>query len=455
MRAGGRALCRDGQKSLAAWTGMLDAGGSTRWPSPREALFEQVWSEPMTKVAARHGVSSNFLARVCERLNVPRPGRGYWQQLEVGKAEPKPTLPEARPGDELEWAREGEPRRFFQPAAPSVDERQPPSKRVFAAGTIHPIVAGTRDIFSQSTANDAGHLRPSKRKLPDIFVTKKQLERGLGFLDELFKALESRGHRVDFAPFARQFQRPDLEVRENRKGQHIFWQGWSPDRPTVTYVQSVAFGLTLFEPTEEVEVRYLDGKYVRVSDLPPRPPRRGYPTSSWTTTRDMATGRLALRATSPYWRAPWEQQWRESKPGSLPGKVSEIVRTLEGEAPGLAERVAEGEQQAERERLEAEERHRRWQAEERERRRLERIKQSREELLKAIDSFRYAQGFESFFADVERRAAELPSPEQIEILKKVGRARALLGGVNALERFAQWVPPSAHADKPAEGDEDE
>jgi hypothetical protein len=43
----------------------------------REVLFEQVWAEPMTKLAARHGVSSNFLARVCERLNVPHPRRGY------------------------------------------------------------------------------------------------------------------------------------------------------------------------------------------------------------------------------------------------------------------------------------------------------------------------------------------------------------------------------------------
>src|SRR5690242_530836 len=87
------------------------------------------------------------------------------------------------------------------------------------------------------------------------------------------------------------------------------------------------------------------------------------------------TGRLAVRATSPYGRAPWEQQWRESKAGSLPGKVSEMVRTLEQEAPGLAERVRE----AERERQRQEEEFRRWEAEERERRRLERIKRSREE----------------------------------------------------------------------------
>lgn len=95
----------------------------------------------------------------------------------------------------------------------------------------------------------------------------------------------------------------------------------------------------LFELTAQVEARYLDGKYVRLSDLPPR--RGGYPSSSWTTTHEFSMGRLALRASSPYWRAPWERQWSESKPGALPGKVSEIVRTLEQEAPGLAERVAE------------------------------------------------------------------------------------------------------------------
>jgi hypothetical protein len=169
----------------------------------------------------------------------------------------------------------------------------------------------------------------------------------------------------------------------------------------------------------------------------------------------MATGRLALRASSAYWRAPWERQWRESKPGELVEKLKEIVRTLEHEAPGLAERVAEGERQAERERQEAEERLRRWEAEERERRRQQRLKRSREELLAAIESFRYAQGFESFFADVERRAADLDAPARQQMLEKIRRARALLGGVNALERFAQWVPPEESGDEAAEDEEDE
>jgi hypothetical protein len=57
-------------------------------PVECETLHAQVWAEPMTKVAARYGVSSSFLARVCERLNVPRPARGYWARLAVGKATP-------------------------------------------------------------------------------------------------------------------------------------------------------------------------------------------------------------------------------------------------------------------------------------------------------------------------------------------------------------------------------
>ena len=65
----------------------------TSTPVTREALYELVWSEPMIKVAPRHGVSSSYLARICSLLNVPRPHPGYWNKLAVGKAPKKPDLP--------------------------------------------------------------------------------------------------------------------------------------------------------------------------------------------------------------------------------------------------------------------------------------------------------------------------------------------------------------------------
>ena len=69
----------------------------------REELYTQIWSEPATKLAQRYDVSSSYLARVCEGLNVPHPPRGYWARRAVGEKMPVPPLPPAGPGDPLSW----------------------------------------------------------------------------------------------------------------------------------------------------------------------------------------------------------------------------------------------------------------------------------------------------------------------------------------------------------------
>jgi hypothetical protein len=76
----------DGQaaRRRAGRTGGI--GESAGAPITRETLYEEVWTEPMTAVAARYGISGSFLARVCARLNVPRPPRGYWVRRASGKA---------------------------------------------------------------------------------------------------------------------------------------------------------------------------------------------------------------------------------------------------------------------------------------------------------------------------------------------------------------------------------
>ncbi len=42
----------------------------------REGLYELVWSEPISRISKRFGVSDVAVAKVCRKLNVPRPGRG-------------------------------------------------------------------------------------------------------------------------------------------------------------------------------------------------------------------------------------------------------------------------------------------------------------------------------------------------------------------------------------------
>ncbi len=43
----------------------------------RHILYEEVWTHPMRVVAARYGISDVMLKKICRRLDVPTPPRGY------------------------------------------------------------------------------------------------------------------------------------------------------------------------------------------------------------------------------------------------------------------------------------------------------------------------------------------------------------------------------------------
>ena len=75
-------------------------------PSPqthtlsREQLFNLVWERPLRAVAAEFSMSANGLAKICDRLLVPYPARGYWRQAAAEQRLAKPALPPAPEGDE-------------------------------------------------------------------------------------------------------------------------------------------------------------------------------------------------------------------------------------------------------------------------------------------------------------------------------------------------------------------
>jgi hypothetical protein len=60
----------------------------------REEIYEAIWAEPIQHVAKRYNLSDVGLAKVCRKLNIPRPGRGYWAKKAAGKTMPRrPPLP--------------------------------------------------------------------------------------------------------------------------------------------------------------------------------------------------------------------------------------------------------------------------------------------------------------------------------------------------------------------------
>jgi len=184
----------------------------------REALYELVWSEPMLKVAARFGVSSSYMARVCTLLYVPRPERGYWAKLAVGKAPKQSALPEARPGNPLEWSRDGTPPKRARPLLkPPEKKRRKRHKIRTPLPDRHPLTSDVKPLFEAGrlsySADD--YLKPAKKLLVDLAVTKTGLDNALSFANQLFLALETRGHRVLIAPNSEQFCRAEVDEREN------------------------------------------------------------------------------------------------------------------------------------------------------------------------------------------------------------------------------------------------
>ena len=285
------------------------------------------------------------------------------------------------------------------------------------------------------------YLKPAKKLLVDLTVTQTGLDKAIAFANELFLALEARDHRVVIAPNSERFHRADVDERENPGKGHHHNNLWSPMRCTVVYIGTVAIGLTVIEMSEAAEARYVNGEYVRLTDIVPKRRSRYAQDYGWTSTHDFPTGRLCLQAYSPYPRANWTQQWRETPSRDLSGRISAIVRELEKATVEIARLVEQGERQAEIERQRREAEYERWRREEEARQAAKALKDSKEGLLQVIDAWAEAKRLDAFFADAERRAHDLPDEQRERTIERLRRARALIGSTDALERFSAWRAP--------------
>lgn len=61
----------------------------------RNELYERVWLQPLSTVAAAVGLSPNALTKICDRLLVPYPSRGYWTRAVPSRDKVRPALPPA------------------------------------------------------------------------------------------------------------------------------------------------------------------------------------------------------------------------------------------------------------------------------------------------------------------------------------------------------------------------
>lgn len=58
----------------------------------REQLYKEIWSVPILQLAKQYGISDVGLAKICKRMKIPRPPRGYWAKHSFGQSTKIPRL---------------------------------------------------------------------------------------------------------------------------------------------------------------------------------------------------------------------------------------------------------------------------------------------------------------------------------------------------------------------------
>lgn len=87
----------------------------------REELYELVWATPVSTLAAEVGMSDRGIGKMCERLDVPTPPRGYWAKHAAGQKVPTaPPLPIVQQTEVVEPQRQ-------RPVKPRPRKRDRPS----------------------------------------------------------------------------------------------------------------------------------------------------------------------------------------------------------------------------------------------------------------------------------------------------------------------------------------
>ncbi|MGA8136845.1 MAG: hypothetical protein WCA48_22215 [Pseudomonas gingeri] len=172
----------------------------------RAQLLDEIWSESMVQVAPRYNLSDVGLKKLCARLQIATPPRGYWAKVKAGKrVHPRPKLREYV----------GHPGYLYRPtvqptpsvkAAEPVDSRlqqvltfeQQPENQILVPTRVthwHPLVVAARDALTQPLIDTRG-MPQTRGKVLNISVSKALQSRALNIADALLRALEARGYAV-------------------------------------------------------------------------------------------------------------------------------------------------------------------------------------------------------------------------------------------------------------------
>ncbi len=178
----------------------------TNKPVDRETLYNEVWTDPVILVAPRYGLSDVGLAKICRALSIPLPSRGYWAKVKAGRIMGRAPLPKLKQQGEINTGLVKLPpekaavREAARKTAAKIRKETPvlPPPEETSSSSPHPLVRATskrlrqRDGWPEDT-----QLRTAPKEVLNLSVTRDSIERALGIVDVLLKALIKQGFDVE------------------------------------------------------------------------------------------------------------------------------------------------------------------------------------------------------------------------------------------------------------------
>jgi hypothetical protein len=401
----------------------------------REELYEQVWSRPMTKVAAEYGVTSTALKKTCDRHQIPTPERGYWAKLAHGKPVrrgPLPALAESRldririSGDKAQRIAE-HVRKARTEARGRLELRVVPelaaSTRTDTRLEEARILGATRRDISKARLDEQGFATAQGRGIVSLKISPRSIDRALQVLTRLFCLAEIEGYRPKISAAGLDLATDDV---------------------------SIAFGLQ--EQSQKILRQPTAAELKGRDDLHRGPSRLAWPKYDYS-----PSGRLAIiiHANS---HSGLRRTYSDGKTQSIEAMLPEIVAALAEHAALLRERRRAAEERA-REHREAEIHRQREEAfNAREKRRMEFVDAIHEQLLQRSKLSLVLDHLESFTADkaqpagsisawVRRRIQQidaLTSPQLLDIsarFAKVDFAEATAENTGGPADHFGYLPP--------------
>ena len=173
----------------------------------REQLYEQVWTEPMATLAKKYGLSDVGLAKICRKMRIPLPWRGYWQKKGAGKAlrpTPLPKLPASasKTMHKVVFRRTEKSLNGVEASGPVQEQEQYESReenRIVVAEVLvdpHPLVVETVKTFRRAKPDERGYLRSMAQSHLSVHVTLDSADRAMCIFDALLKGLDTRGYTI-------------------------------------------------------------------------------------------------------------------------------------------------------------------------------------------------------------------------------------------------------------------